>query len=62
MHTCYEHYSLLAPVADNFESSDTKNSKADESYVDFIPAYISQSYYAEYGEPAFVLKDKKDSN
>lgn len=60
MHTCYEHYRLLAPVADNFESSENKDHTASETNVDFIPAYISQSYYADYAEPAFILKDKEE--
>ena len=59
MRTSYEHFSLLAPVGDNFESYDDKDQTVHESTVDFIPAYISQSYYTDYDEPAFVLKKKE---
>lgn len=60
MKTNYEHYSLFAPVADNFESSEDKSATANESHVDFIPSHMSQSFFAEYGEPAFVVKKKEE--
>lgn len=60
MHTRYELYSLVAPVADNFESSEEKDSTATESHVDFVPSHMSQHFFADYSEPAFVVKKKEE--
>lgn len=60
MNTNFEHYSLFAPVADNFESSEDKDSTATESHVDFVPSHMSQHFFADYREPAFVVKKKEE--